>query len=902
MNTENKKKFFIVDGSALAYRSYFAFIKNPLINSKGVNTSAVYGFTSALLRIIKNEDPTSLVVVFDSPEPTFRHQAFPAYKATREKMPEELVNQLPLIEKTAETLGIPVIKKSGFEADDIMGALALKAAKHGYTVYLVTGDKDFMQLVDDARIMMYSLKKKGDEHEILDRNGVINKLGVPPEKVVEVMGLMGDSSDNIPGVPGVGPKTAVDLINKYGSIEGVYEHLDEISKKALKEKLKKHKDDVLISRRLAMIATDLPIDDIKLESLKRAEPDNVKILDLFRELEFESLIPMAIKPEDKSANTDNTYTLIDTQTGFEELLKKIEKAKEICIDTETTGLDPFNDKLLGIAVSIRPSEGYFIYFSESLTPSNVLPSLAKAVEKSGALPGGHNIKFDLNFLSAAGMTLDKIGFDSMIEAYLLEPGARRHGLDAMSIKILGHSTTTMEDLVGKGKKQIPLQSVSPEDLCNYAAEDAAVSLALHKKLEPKIKEEGLGKIYREIELPLVPVLSRMEMRGIKLDTKKLADLSKEMEKRLAELEKEIHTIAKEPFNINSPKQLGEILFEKLQVHKELGIKRVKRTKTGYATGVEVLETLRAHPIADKILEYRNLSKLKSTYLDALPALVNPATGKIHTSFNQTVTATGRLSSSNPNLQNIPIRTELGRKIRSAFIPSENGWQIISADYSQIELRVLAHMAEEKALTEAFLNGEDIHAKSAAVLFGKTIDNVTPEDRDRVKAFNYGIIYGMGPQRLARETGLTTAEASEFIEAYFDKFPGIKKFIEEQHAKAETNGFVTTLFGRKRWIPEITSSNPMLRAAGRNMAVNTPIQGTAADLIKMAMIKIDKILTQEGLKARMLIQVHDELVFEAPKKEMKYIINLVKKEMEGVYKLKVPLEVRIGCGENWLKAH
>lgn len=896
------KKFFLVDGSALAYRSYFAFSKNPLINSKGVNTSAAFGFTSALLRLLREEDPAALVVVFDSQEPTFRHAAYPQYKATREKMPDELVQQLPLIDQVVTAMALPLLRRPGFEADDIIGTLALRAREAGFETFIFTGDKDFMQLVRPG-LSLYSLRKDGKERDIIDRNGVIAKLGVPPEQVTEMLGLMGDASDNIPGVPGVGEKTAQALIQQFGNIETIQQNLEQIDKPALRKKLAENHSLALLSRQLATIETQVPLDQVP-QTLLRRPLDAKALYLLFRELEFESLLGQIDLKTEAAARRSH---LVDSHEQLDDLFRLLQQHDLFCLDTETTGLDYFRHSLLGIAVAVKAGEGFFIPIrlpgqSQGFPAEEVLPRLAALLGDGRHRLGGHNFKFDLNVLFRAGLTIEAVGFDTMIASYLLDPGGRQHGLDALALKDLGQAMTPITDLIGKGKNEVTLAQVPLDQVCAYAAADAAVSLELHHLYEPKLKDAWLDKLYHELELPLVPILAEMERTGIKVDAAHLHHLSGQLGGKLSSLEQEIHRLAGEPFNINSPKQLGQILFEKMAIQNQLGLRKVKKTKTGYATGSEVLETMTGHPIAALLLEYRNLAKLKSTYLDALPGLIHPLTGRLHTSFNQTVTATGRLSSSEPNLQNIPIRSDLGKEIRRAFIPGEEGWLLLSADYSQIELRILAHLADEEALSAAFRNGEDIHAASASILFGIPREKVSAADRDRVKAFNYGIIYGMGPQRLARETGIRLEEARQFIDSYFEKFPRIRDYIDAQQEKAAEAGFVETILGRKRWLPEINSANPMLRMAAANMAVNTPIQGSAADLIKVAMIHIRQRLKEEKLAARLLLQVHDELLLEAPATEIEALETLVHREMTTAMSLNVPLEVRLGIGRNWLEAH
>lgn len=894
------EKIFLIDGSALAYRSFFAFIRNPLITSKGENTSATFGFATTLIKIIEEEKPDYLAVIFDSPKPTFRHRIFPEYKATRQKMPDEMRDQLPRIRELLDALRVPTIEIPGYEADDVIGTMAVKGAGKGATSYIVTGDKDFMQLVGE-RILIYNLRAGGKGLEILDERDVIKKFGVPPSRVIDILALMGDKSDNIPGVPGVGEKTALELIKRFGSLEGVYANLDKIEREKLRRVLAENKKQAFLSRELVTIKKDLPL-ELELTRLKRKEPDRNRVISLFLELEFSSLIDTVVTDATKDKHS---YHTIKRKEELERLIEKVREAGALVVDTETTALSPMSAELIGISFAIKEREAYYLPLLElsDFTLDEALRMVKPILEDPKIRKIGQNIKYDLIVFKNYGIELSGIEFDTMVASYLLNPSRRQHNLDSIALEYLNYKKIPTKSLIGKGKKQISMSEVPLTEVAEYACEDADITLRLRNYLEPRLKTLSLWNLFTEIEMPLVRVLAIMEMNGVSLDVPKLAELSQKLAKELYELELKIYELSGEKFNINSPQQLSHILFEKLKIHKELGIRKgMKKTKTGYSTDSSVLNNLSAHPLVKLILNYRELSKLKSTYIDALPKMINPKTGRIHTSYNQTVTATGRLSSSEPNLQNIPIRSEIGKEIRKAFIPRDKGWLLLSADYSQIELRIVAHLSEDPLLIEAFRAGEDIHRKTASVIFGVPMDEVTKEMRSRAKAINFGIIYGMGPQRLAAETGLSLEEAKRFIETYFEKHPKVHFFIEKTIADARERGYVTTLLGRRRLIPEIRSSTPYIRASAENIAINTPIQGTAADLIKRAMVKIQEEIEKRELKTKMIIQIHDELLFEVPEGELDEAKKLIKEEMEGVMELLVPIVVDIGVGRNWLEAH
>lgn len=902
MSQKTKTRLFLIDGSALAYRSYFAFINNPLTNKKGIPTSAVYGFTTTLLRLLEKENPQYLAVVFDSSEKTFRHEEFPEYKATREKMPDDMAEQLPYIQKIVEAMRIPYLMLPTYEADDIIGTLALKATQKGIEVSLVSGDKDFMQLLS-PKVHMYNMKK-GGLVEVLDESAPEKKWGVLPAQVIDLFALMGDNSDNVPGVPGVGEKTAGKLIQQFGSLESIYKKLNEVKPEKLKEKLKENEEQAELCKRLVTIQTNVPI-PVDVTELKTNSFDIPRLRKLYEELDFHSLIAKLGKNAE-ATRTDQKkekYILVKTEKALKELTQKLQKSSCFALDTETTSLNPLDAKLVGLSFSLSEGEAFFVSLGKNGLSENIVwKYLKKILENPKQEKGGQNIKYDRAVLQSAGIMLKGIVFDTMIESYLLDPETRQHNLDAMALKYFGIEKIRTEELIGKGKDQISMAEVNLDQLSHYACEDADITLRIHNLLAPQLEHKELNSLYRQVEIPLIEVLGDMERLGIKLEIKNLKNLSKEISKRLIELEKSIHKTAGEPFNVNSPKQLGPILFEKLKIQEKVGIKRIKKTKTGYATDQQTLENYAAHPIVASILEYRNLSKLKSTYADSLPELIHPKTKRIHTSFNQTITATGRLSSSDPNLQNIPIRTDLGLEIRKAFVAGEKGWKLISADYSQIELRILAHLAQDKNLIETFKKNEDVHSRTASLIFNVSQNKITPELRGRAKAINFGVIYGMGPQRLSRETGISLEEAKDFINAYFEKYSQIRKFIDSQLSFAKEHEYVTTLLGRRRRLQDINSSNPRLVSNAERIAVNTPIQGSAADLIKVAMIRIYQILKKKNFKAKLLLQVHDELVLEAPEEEVKTVSTIVKKEMENAIQLCVPIAVDVGIGNNWAEAH
>jgi len=894
----------LIDGSALAYRSYFAFIRNPLINSKGENISAVFGFTNSIMKILKDENPDYIAVVFDTKAPTFRHEIFKDYKSTRAKMPSEMVDQLPRIREVSEGMNLPILEVDGFEADDLMGTLAKRAKTKELEVVLVTGDKDFLQLVDED-VKVLNPKRGGEEPELLDKKGVEEKFGVPPEKVVEVLALMGDVSDNIPGIPGIGEKTAVELIKQFGDMEKTLVHADQVKRKNVQKGLKEHPDLARLSKRLATIDTNVPF-ELDLQKLRRESFNLPKLKELFKELEFTKLLQEISSLETKEKLD---YEIIKSEKELEELILDLEKVGEFAIDTETTGLNPINAELVGISISYKEREAFYIpvghsdhrppsavHGQENLALSVIIENFKRILEDEKIRKIGHNLKFDLEILRRYGVELKGIHFDTMIASYLINPSFRQHNLNYLALEHLDHKMIPISDLIGTGKKQKSFAEVPIKDACIYSCEDADFTLRLKEVFAPKLSLLSLEKLFFEVELPLIEVLAEMEMVGVSIDTQHLKKMSQDLSQQLDHLTQQIYDLAGKKFNINSTQQLSKILFE------DLKLTPVRRTakKTAQSTDIGVLETLaKEHPLPKILLDYRQLSKLKSTYIDALPVLVNKRTGRIHTSFNQTVTATGRLSSSDPNLQNIPIRADLGKKIRKAFVPRNSDFLIMSSDYSQVELRILAHFSQDRTLMNAFKRGEDIHIRTASEVFGVPIEKVTQEERAVAKTTNFSIIYGVSAYGLSQSTGMTPQEAAMFIDIYFKRYPRVKSYIDEMIELARKQGFVTTLLGRRRYIPEIDSSNRQKREFAERTAINTPIQGSAADLTKVVMIDVAKEL--KGKKSKMILQVHDELVFEVSKDELDFVKEMVKDKMENTIQLDVPIKVDINVGENWLEA-
>ncbi|MFQ5766588.1 MAG: DNA polymerase I, partial [Acidobacteriota bacterium] len=888
-----RRRLWLVDGTANIFRAYYA-LRGGFTTRDGTPTNAVYGFTSMLRKLLREEEPEYLGICFDRGEPTFRHEEYPAYKANRPEPPEDLIEQFPLVKEITEAYRIPALDLGGWEADDLLGTLAHRAVVAGLDVIIVASDKDLFQLVNDHVKILNPYK----DHLLMDAAVVEEQFGVPPERVVDLLALMGDSSDNIPGVPGIGAKGARQLLAEFGSLDALLDRANEVKRRSYRESLLANREKAELSRRLATIRLDAPV-RLDLETLKRAEPDEARLKDLFSRLEFSSFL----KELQETADTAGaSYRLVTTLKDLKAVLRKARDRGRLSVDLETTGVDPMRAEILGVALCSSPGEAVYVPVRHEVGAGGVLAreklfSLLRPVLEDPALGKvGQNLKYEYVLFRRAGIRMQGIHFDSMIAAYLLNP-SRSHKLDDLAAEYLDYRMIPYTDLAGKGAKQITLDQVDLKRVVEYAAEDADIALRLADLLGEKLTGCGLNDLFRSLEIPLLPILAEMEFMGVRLDVDHLARISDQMEDDLSRIEAQIHAEAGREFNINSPKQLGEVLF------REMGIAPSRKTaRSGtFSTSQPVLEELAVnHPICAKVLEWRSLAKLKGTYADALPALVHPETGRLHTSFNQTVASTGRLSSSNPNLQNIPVRTSIGREIRRAFIPAE-GFVLLTADYSQVELRILAHLTEDPVLCEAFRHGEDIHARTAAEIFGVDRNLVTDEMRRRAKTINFGILYGMGPQRLAREQGINLRQAQAFIKSYFDRFKRVKAYIEETSAFAQKEGYVRTLLDRVRFFPELKAGNRMARQQALRAAVNTTIQGTAADLIKKAMIDIDRRLSAGRLRSRMLIQVHDELVLEVPRAEIDAVSGLVKEAMEAVHTLAVPLTVEIGWGPNWLEA-
>jgi len=888
---------YLVDGSSYIYRAYYAI--RHLSNSKGEATNAVFGFTKMLQTLIKQEQPGHLAVIFDAKGPTFRKELYAEYKANRSAMPEDLVPQIPLIKEVVRAFKLPLLELQGYEADDIIATLARRYAASGMNVTVVTGDKDLMQIVDERISLLDTMKgKRAREAEVIER------FGVPPRQVLEVLGLAGDSSDNIPGVPGIGEKTASALIQEFGNIENLLANIDKVKGAKRQESLREFADQARLSRKLADLVYDLPV-AINYEDLAICPPDSTQLAEVYRRLEFHQLLQeldLTASGPKTSADASH-YQTITAEAALDTMIAQLRAAKRFAFDTETTSLRAVQAKLVGLSFSLTAGSGWYVpvghrYLGapEQLPLELVLKKLRPLLEDAQYEKVGQNIKYDALVLRNAGVELAGITDDCMVLSYLTHPEAKSHGLDALASDLLGHRMIPYKELTGRGQKQIGFAEVEVEKAAVYAAEDADITWRIAEKLLPELPASGAEKLYRDIEMPLVNVLTRVEWQGIRVDAQLLKRLSTEMRVDLARLETEIHDLAGGPFNINSPKQMGEILFEKL------GLPRGKKTKTGWSTNVEVLTVLaEEHTIAAKILDYRSLAKLISTYTDALPQLINPASGRIHTSFNQAVTATGRLSSSEPNLQNIPIRSVEGRRIREAFLPAE-GNLLLAADYSQIELRVMAHMADVAALKESFAAGEDIHRRTASEIFNVFPGMVSDDMRRQAKTINFGVLYGMGAFSLAKDLGIGRKEAQQFIDNYFARYPAVRQFMEARKAEAREHQYVTTLLGRRCAIAEINSSNGAIRSYAERNAINYPIQGSAADIIKVAMVNIDRRLRHENLQTRMVLQVHDELVFDVPAAEVELIKQLVKLEMENAVPLSVPLVVDMGVGANWSEAH
>ena len=925
-------KLFLLDAYALIYRAYYALIKSPRINSKGLNTSAILGFVNTLEDVLKKESPTHIGVAFDPSGPTFRHEAYKEYKAQREETPEAIRLSVPIIKDIIRAYKIPILEVPGYEADDVIGTLATEAGKRGITTYMMTPDKDYGQLVSE-NVFMYRPKYGDKEFDIMGIEEVKAKFNIEStSQVIDMLGLMGDSSDNIPGCPGVGEKTAQKLISEFGSIENLLEHTDQL-KGAIKTKVESNVEKIKFSKFLATIKTDVPI-ELDMDSLKRETPDEEKLRSIFEELEFRTLLERVFKSDKKPAakpapekqalqgdlfgffaddnteeqknsslkrleDTDYDYQLIDTEDKINDFLRIILTKEIISLDTETTGTDAMSAELVGMSFSYKENQAFYVPVPQDREGAQKIVDKFKPVfENEKSMKVGQNIKYDMIVLGNYGVSIKGQMFDTMIAHYVLQPELH-HGMDYLAEVYLKYDTIKIEELIGaKGKNQRNMRDLSPTDIYKYACEDADVTLKLKNILEKELETNGVKELFEEIEMPLVPVLAYIERNGVRIDTEALKETSRHFTIRMREIEEEIYKLAGMEFNVSSPKQVGEVLFDRLKI-----VEKAKKTKTGqYVTSEEVLESLKGkHQIVEKILDYRGLKKLLSTYVDALPELINPKTGRIHTSFNQTVTATGRLSSSNPNLQNIPVRDDDGKEIRKAFIP-DDGCEFFSADYSQIELRIMAHLSEDDNMIEAFREEQDIHAATAAKIYKINIDEVTREQRSKAKTANFGIIYGISVFGLAERLNVDRKEAKELIDGYFENYPKVKAYMDESIRSARDKGYIETIFKRKRYLPDINSRNAVVRGYAERNAINAPIQGSAADIIKVAMIRIYKRFMDEGIKSKMILQVHDELNFSVLREEKEKVQQIVISEMEAAYKMKVPLLADCGWGQNWLEAH
>ena len=943
MTTNEDKRLYLIDAYAMIFRGYYAFIKNPRLSSKGLDTSAIFGFTNSLIELIKRENPPHLAVVFDVGKDNVRTEDFSEYKANRAETPEAIKIAVPYIHQILEAMHIPILGMEGYEADDVIGTIAVKAEKQGYQVFMVTPDKDFAQLVTE-NIKIYKPASKGGGVEILGVPEVLEKYEIQdPKQVIDFLGMMGDAVDNIPGLEGVGEKTAKKFLQEFGSMENLLANTDKLTGK-LREKVENSAERGLLSKKLATILTDVPV-EFEHEKYHLETPDFPKLKEIFDEIEFKRLYENLYRifhseaenqaletekatPKAKNAgqeavqldlfanyedsqeaslfssyagieNTDHLYQFIDNEKAQRILVQNLLGQKAVCFDTETTSLNEFEAELIGMSFSYRRGLAYYVPIPENREEALAVLDIFKPFfESEEVLKIAHNFKFDYKILAQYGVEIRGELFDTMIAHYLLNPDGR-HGMDYLSEIYLKYQPISIESLIGKkGKNQKTLREVSLETQTNYAAEDADVTFQLYEVFSPQLKKENLEELFHKVEMPLMKILAKMELAGISLDTDWLSRESVDLENDLRELEQKIFELSGEEFNMNSPKQLGEILFEKLKLDP-----KAKKTKTGqYSTSEEVLQKLAyKHEIIQHILKYRTYQKLKSTYVDALPSEIEPKDNRVHTTFSQTTAATGRLSSLNPNLQNIPIRTARGQQIRGAFV-AEEGKKIISADYSQIELRLIAELSGEDNMIKAFQNGEDIHASTASKLFKIPLDQVDKTQRSQAKTVNFGIIYGQGAFALAEQTGLSRTEAKQMIDSYYENYPKLKIFMTEQVEKARKNGFVETILGRKRHLKDINSNNFVVRGHAERNAVNAPIQGSAADVIKIAMIDIDKALSEGGFKTKMLLQVHDELLFEVPEEEIEPIKVLIKEKMESAVKTKVPLIVEVGVGNNWLEAH
>lgn len=928
---KSRPRLYLIDGYALIYRAFFALVSRPLVSGKGENTSAAWGVTRFLIKVIEEHEPDYLGMVFDAGS-SDRHVIYPAYKATREKMPDELAASLPRVRQLVEAFRVPVVELDGYEADDVIGTLAARAVEQGLEAVIVSGDKDFYQLIR-PHVCLLNPGRGGPaamEEEWVDLRNAHERLGVAPERVVDYLGLIGDSSDNVPGVPGIGPKTAISLIEEYGPIEEIIAHAAEIKAKRPREALEAFASDALLSKKLVTILDDLPV-PLDLEALRLARPDRAALRELFLDLEFHTLIRDYAAPDEEEvaarkerAPTD--YRVVDTPEGVADLVRRARERGVISIGVETDNRLAMRAELCGISLSLEPGSASYLPFRHRLPapaqgdllggfgdpspdrkkgsgPRN-LPSLdsdpmrplVELLEDASVKKVGQDLKYDLLVLRRHGIHLAGVDFDTMLASYILEPGRHGHSLESLAVQHLSHQTIRYEDVVGKGKDELTFAEVEVAKAADYACEDADLSLRLHGIFAPELERLHLDPLFDGVEMPLVRVLAEMEWAGIRIDEGFFEVMGSQMRGQLRDLEARIYAAAGQEFMIGSTPQLREILFGKL------GLPVIKRTKTGASTDVDVLQALAAqgHELPQLLMQYRQIEKLRGTYVDTLPKAVNPETGRIHTTFNQAVAATGRLASSDPNLQNIPIRTEMGAEIRRGFIPAE-GMRFVAADYSQIELRILAHYSGDEVFVEAFRAGIDIHKQTASLVFGLPADSVTKEMRDRAKTVNFAVLYGIGPFALGNQLGMNTAEAKEFIEEYFRRLPGVRRYLDEQMEKARQTGYVETLTGRRRYIPEINARNFNVRSFGERAATNAPIQGTAADLIKIAMIRVQQDLDARTDGTRMLLQVHDELLFEVPESNVDEVRDMVRDRMENAAALDVPLRVEGGVGTNWLEA-
>ncbi len=922
------KRLFLIDAYALIFRAYYSFISNPRINSKGLNTSAMFGFTNTLWSLLQKENPTHIAVVFDPPGDNFRKVQYEAYKANRDETPEDIKKSVPYIREIIKAMRISTLEVAGFEADDTIGTLAKKGKKHGYTVYMMTPDKDFGQLIEEG-IYMYKPGRKGGDHEVLGVKEICERYGIDrPEQVIDILGMMGDAVDNIPGIPGVGEKTAIKFVQQFGSVEGLYENLDKLKGK-MKEKVEAHKEQAFMSKQLATIELNVPI-EFDEDDLIREEPDKERLITIFEDLEFRTLAKNILGEEititkssgesqlDLFGSADATeieagkstlktietaehdYKLVQTEVEIKSLIKLLSQQSTFCFDTETTGIDPHQAELVGMSFCFKVGEAYYVPVSENREETTSLLNLFKPVFENDTIQKvGQNLKYDIEVLRQYAITINGRLYDTMIAHFLINPDTKNN-MDDMAQYYLGYKPVSIESLIGaKGKNQGTMRDVELEKITEYASEDADITWQLKLEIDKILTEEHTKKLFVEMECPLVQVLANMECEGINLDVDALKIMSTELAKEAIILKDKIFKLATVDFNLDSPKQLGEVLFDHLKIDD-----KAKKTKTGqYQTNEATLEKLASkHEIIPLILDYRSVKKLKSTYVDSLPELVNPITGRVHTNYMQTVAATGRLSSNHPNLQNIPIRTDRGKEIRKAFIPRDKDHLILAADYSQVELRIIAAISEDKGMIQAFKDGLDIHAATAAKVFGVEIDEVSREMRGKAKAVNFGIAYGQGAFGLAQNLNISRTEAKEIIDNYFEQFPGILSYKDMSIALARKNGYAETIMGRRRYLPDINSKNHMVRSGAERNAINAPIQGSAADIIKVAMINLSRVLKEKKFKSQMLLQVHDELVFDAHKSEIQDITPIIRDEMQNAISLSVPLIVDINTGNNWLEAH